>query len=67
MYNNWGGENTGWITKNVLIDFASDVGLNLDDFNQCMKDSEFRQKVLDNEQFGREININATPSFFNIQ
>jgi predicted DsbA family dithiol-disulfide isomerase len=28
-----------------------------------MKDSEFRQKVLDNEQFGREININATPSF----
>ena len=63
LYNNWGGENTGWITKDVLLDFASDVGLNLDDFNQCMRDSEFRQKVLDNEQFGREININATPSF----
>ena len=28
-----------------------------------MKNSEFRQKVLDNEQFAKGININATPSF----
>jgi protein-disulfide isomerase len=63
LYNNWGGENTGWITQDVLSGFASDVKLNLDDFNQCMKDSEFRQKVLDNEQFGEKINISATPSF----
>jgi protein-disulfide isomerase len=63
LYNNWGGENTGWITKNVLLDFARDIELNLDDFSQCLKDSEFRQKVLDNEQFGKEIGINATPSF----
>ena len=63
LYNNWGGENTGWITEEVLLDFASDVELNLDDFNQCMNISEFRQKVLDNEEFGEKININATPSF----
>ena len=63
LYHNWGGENTGWITKNVLLGFARDVELNLDDFSQCLENSEFRQKVLDNEQFGREIGINATPSF----
>ena len=63
LYNNWGGENTGWITENVLLGFAKDVRLNLDDFSQCLGKSEFRQKVLDNEQFGREIGINATPSF----
>ncbi len=63
LYNNWGGENTGWITKNVLLGFASDVGLDLDDFSQCLENSEFRQKVLDNEQFAREVGINATPSF----
>ena len=28
-----------------------------------MKNSEFRQKVLNYEQFAKEININATPSF----
>ena len=63
LYNNWGGENTGWITENVLRGFARDVGLNLDEFSQCLEISEFRQKVLDNEQFAREIGINATPSF----
>jgi len=63
LYNNWGGENTGWITENVLLGFAKDLEMNLDDFSQCLGNSEFRQKVLDNEQFGREIGINATPSF----
>ena len=63
LYNNWGGENTGWITENVLQGFARDVGLNLDEFTQCLENSEYRQKVLDNEQFAREIGINATPSF----
>ena len=28
-----------------------------------MKNSEFKQKVLNNEQFAREIGIDATPSF----
>ena len=28
-----------------------------------MKNSEFQQKVLNNEQFAKEINIDATPSF----
>ena len=63
LYNNWGGENTGWITENVLQRFAKDVGLNLDEFSQCLENSEYRQKVLDNERFAREIGINATPSF----
>ena len=63
LYNNWGGENTGWITENVLQGFARDVGLNLDEFSQCLENSEYRQKVLENEQFAREIGINATPSF----
>ena len=63
LYNSWGGENTGWITENVLLGFARDLEMNLDDFSQCLGNSEFRQKVLDNERFGREIGINATPSF----
>ena len=63
LYNNCGGENTGWITKNVLLGFANDVKLDLDSFSQCLEDSEFKQKVLDNEEFAREIGINATPSF----
>ena len=63
LYDNWGGENTGWITKNALIDFARDSGLKLDEFTSCMNDSEFREKVLNNEQYAQEIDINSTPSF----
>ena len=63
LYNNWGGENTGWITEKVLLGFAKNLELNLDDFSNCLRNSEFRQKVLDNEQFGKDIGINATPSF----
>lgn len=63
LYNNWGGENTGWITEDSLLMFAKDSGLKLQEFDSCMKNSKFQQKVLDNEQFAKEININATPSF----
>ena len=63
LYENWGGENTGWITQEALSDFAKKIGLNLEKFNSCMKNSEFRQKVINNELFAKEININATPSF----
>jgi len=63
LYDNWGGENTGWITDDILLVFARNSGLNLDEFQSCMDNSEFRQKVLNNEEFAKKININATPSF----
>ena len=37
LYDNWGGENTGWITKNVLIGFANDIKLDLDSFSLSRK------------------------------
>ena len=63
LYDNWGGENTGWITTEILTEFARESELDLEIFNSCMANSEFRQKVVNNEQFAREINIDATPSF----
>ena len=63
IYDNWEGENTGWITNNALLGFARDLGLDLKEFNSCMSNSTFRQKVLDNEEFAKRIEIDATPSF----
>ncbi len=63
-YNNWAGENTGWVTRDSLSQFAKTVNLDLSQFNKCMDDNKYRQKVLDNEQFGKKIGIDATPSFF---
>ena len=64
IYTNWAGERTGWISKNSLNTFAEFVELDIEKFNSCLDEHKHRQKVLDLEQFGREIGIDATPSFF---
>ena len=63
LYNNWGGERTGWITRDSLEKFAKNVDLKINEFNSCLDIHKYRQKVLDLEKFGREIGIDATPSF----
>lgn len=63
IYDNWKGEKTGWITRESLDQFASTLGLNVEQFNKCLDDKKYEQKVLENEQFGTNIGIRATPSF----
>ena len=63
LYTNWGGERTGWVNMESLNSFAKTVELDIEKFNSCLDDHKYREKVLDLEQFGREIGIDATPSF----
>ena len=35
LYNNWGGERTGWITRDSLNEFALNVDLEINEFNSC--------------------------------
>jgi len=63
LYTNWGGERTGWVNMESLNSFAKTAELDIEKFNSCLDGHKYRQKVLDLEQFGREIGIDATPSF----
>lgn len=63
LYKNWGGERTGWITRNSLEKFANTVNLNLDEFNKCLDSEKYEQKVTILHEFGKDIGIDATPSF----
>lgn len=63
LYTNWGGERTGWINHDSLNKFAKSVELDLEQFVFCLTDHKYLQKVLELEKFGREIGIDATPSF----
>jgi protein-disulfide isomerase len=63
LYTNWGGERTGWITVDSLNKFATTVNLEIDKFNSCINEHKYRQRVLELEKFGKEIGIDATPSF----
>jgi protein-disulfide isomerase len=63
LYKNWGGENTGWITRWSLNAFGTSVGLDLDKFNQCLDDHKYQEKVNLLYQYGKDLGIDATPSF----
>ncbi|MGI0088024.1 MAG: DsbA family protein [Nitrosotalea sp.] len=63
LYNNWGGERTGWINQKSLDRFATNVGLDLNQFDKCLSDKKYENRVLENQKFGQEIGIDGTPSF----
>jgi len=63
LYFNWAGERTGWINYDSLNQFAKSVNLELGEFTSCLDEHKYNQKVLELEKFGKEIGIDATPSF----
>jgi protein-disulfide isomerase len=63
LYKNWGGERTGWITRESLDKFATTVNLDLEKFNECLDDQKYSERVNQMYEFGKEIGIDATPSF----
>ncbi len=63
LYKNWGGEKTGWITRDSLDRFAVTVKLNLLEFNTCLDVHKYQNRVITHYEFGKEIGIDATPTF----
>ena len=63
LYKNWEGERTGWITRESLTKFAEIVEIDVEKFNKCLDDHKYENKVNLLYEFGKEIGIDATPSF----
>jgi len=63
LYKNWGGEKTGWITRESLDKFATTVSVDLEKFDKCLDDHKYLERVNQMYEFGKEIGIDATPSF----
>jgi len=63
LYKNWGGERTGWITRESLDRFAVTVDLELVQFNTCLDEHKYQNRVTVHHEFGKEIGIDATPTF----
>ena len=45
LYNNWNGENNGWASSENLLGFAQDVGLDIEQWSQCMLSSAHQNIV----------------------
>jgi len=63
LYKNWGGERTGWVNRESLDRFASTIGLDLVEFNICLDEQKYQNRVNTHHEFGKKIGIDATPSF----
>ncbi len=64
MYNNWTGENNGWASSENLVKFANNIGLNEENFIQCMNDAKYQQLVSASSTDARNLGITGTPAFF---
>jgi protein-disulfide isomerase len=64
LYNNSKGENTGWVTKDALKQFASNLSIkDINQFSQCLESGKYAAVVADNFNLAQSIGLNATPSF----
>jgi len=64
LYRNQSGENRGAFSDNRLQAFAREIGLNMDEFNDCYQSGKYEQAVLDDRDTAQERGVNATPMFF---
>ena len=64
LYNNWAGENNGWASSENLVKFAQNIGLNEEEFNQCMSDGKYKQLVTASSNDAKNLGITGTPAFF---
>ena len=63
LFESQNGENQGAFSEENLIKFAGQVGLDVDQFTQCLKDGKYTELVQTESQFGRSIGVQSTPSF----
>ena len=64
LYNNWEGENTGWITTDNLNKFAKNIGLYINKFSKCMSEDKWMELINASKDDANALDITGTPSFF---
>ncbi len=63
LFQRQGRENSGAFSKDNLIAFARELGLDTGAFSTCLTSGRYREKVLSQTQEGRSLGITGTPSF----
>lgn len=64
LYEKQGGENVGTFSKENLKRFAADLGLNAEQFNQCLDAGKYTAKVQQELAQGRQEGVRGTPTLF---
>jgi len=57
------GENSGWADRDRLNSFAFSLGMNMDEFNDCMNSSKYQKRVKANYDEAVKNDVQSTPTF----
>ncbi len=68
LYDNWGGERTGWITNDSLKQFARNIQIpDIEKFSNCIQSNKYLSIVQNNDNIARSMGLTGTPSFILIK
>ena len=64
LYSNSQGENTGWVSKESLKQFARNVQVpDLTKFSECLDSQKYNDVVMENVQLAQAIGLQSAPTF----
>jgi glucose/arabinose dehydrogenase/protein-disulfide isomerase len=63
LYQNQQGENSGWASKEKLKEFASQIGLDRQQFDSCLDSEKYKSTIDRDLALVEELNLQTTPSF----
>ena len=63
LYTFQDGENSGWADRDRLNSFAFSLDMNIDEFNECMDSSKYKQRVNANYNEAVRNGVQQTPTF----
>ncbi len=64
LYANQGRTNSGWVTQQLMVAYAQQLGLNITAFTQSMNSGKYNPLIDSNFQAGLKLGIQGTPTFF---
>ena len=64
LYNQWTGENNGWASMEKLKQFAIDLGLDSEKFDQCLDSKKYASLVSSSNTDAKTLGLTGTPGFF---
>jgi len=63
LYNHQGGENSGWGTADKQKQFAAAMGLDAQQFGQCLDSGKYAQEVQSEYAVAQKQQVSAVPTF----
>lgn len=64
LFDKQNGENVGTFTKENLIAYAKELGLDSAKFEPCLQSDATLQRVTTDTNEGRQVGVSGTPTFF---